>query len=257
MSPTNNKSEKIDTTNKNSETKSKPNIILSLFLICIVFAVPLGLWFSVVFTEGGGIANQLFVFAGVYGFAFLATLMFYRMGIQGDDKDDISNISKNKLSSIAGTTFAACSIVLTTIFVLAVNPSLITILEDSIGIWALGIMGNRGFMNTIFKSKIFSELDEYSDSNIFDSSFLLTRFNKDNIDTFIKFFKEGCDKQDQTSFGVDFPFDFIPVFENEGQLEKLKSLVSMKHLIGYFSWIYLTSIVSLIISVIAVTIKTV
>jgi len=248
MSSTNNDSD-------NSDNKKKTNVILALFIICIAFAVPLGLWFSVVYSEGGGIANMLFVFGGVYGFALLATLMFYRMGVQ--DKDDISNISKNKINSIAKTTFAACSIVLTTIFILAVNPSLITILEDSIGIWVLGIMGNRGFMNTIFKSEIFSKLDEYSDSKIFDSSCLLTRFHKDNIDTFIKYFKESCNKQDQTSFGVDFPFDFKPVFENEGQLEKLKNLVNMKHSIGYFSWIYLTSIVSLIISIIAVTMKTV
>jgi len=250
MSSTNNDSEK-------SNNNKKPNVTLSLFLICIAFIVPLGLWFSVVYSEGGGISNMLFIFGGVYGFALLVTLMFYRMGIQGQEKGDIGNISKNKLNSIAGTTFASCSIVLTTIFILAVNPSLITILEDSIGLWVLGIMGNRGFMNTIFKSEIFSNLNEYSDVKIFDSSCLLTRFHKDNIDTFINYFKENCNKQDQTSFGVDFPFDFKPVFENEGQLEKLKSLVSMKHLIGYFSWIYLTSIVSLIISIIAVTMKTV
>lgn len=254
MSSTNNKSENSD---KDSEKKTKPNVLFTLIIICVAFAIPLGLWFSVVYSEGGGIATMLFIFGGVYGLALLATLMFYRMGIQGDDKDEISKISKNKIKSIAGTTFASCSIVLTTIFLLAVNPSLITVLEDSIGIWVLGIMGNRGFMNTIFKSEVFSKLDEYSDSKIFDSSCLLTRFNKDNIDTFIKYFKENCNKQDETSYGVDFPFDFRPVFENEGQLEKLKSLVNMKHLIGYFSWIYLTSIVSLIISIIAVTIKTV
>jgi|TARA_B110000008_G_C16952804_1_gene557012 hypothetical protein len=250
MSPTNNKTE------KDNAPKSKPNIILTLFILCIAFVVPVGLWFSVVYSEGGGIANLFFIFAGVYGFTLLTTLMFYRMGIQGDKKDDITKINKNKLNSIAGTTFASCSIVLTTLFILAVNPSLITILEDSIGIWVLGIMGYRGFMNKIFKSELFSKLDEYSDSKIFDSSCLLTRFNKDNIDTFIKFFKESCNKQDQTSFGVDFPFDFTPVFENEGQLDKLKKLVDMKRLIGYFSWVYLTSIVSLIISVIAVTMKT-
>jgi hypothetical protein len=59
------------------------------------------------------------------------------------------------------------------------------------------------------------------------------------------------------TFGVDFPFDFKPVFENEGQLDKLKKLVNMKRLVGYFSWVYMTSIVSLIISIIAVTMKTI
>ena len=78
MSPTNNKTE------KDNAPKSKPNIILTLFILCIAFVVPVGLWFSVVYSEGGGIANLFFIFAGVYGFTLLTTLMFYRMGIQGD-----------------------------------------------------------------------------------------------------------------------------------------------------------------------------
>ena len=55
---------------------------------------------------------------------------------------------------------------------------------------------------------------------------------------------------------MDFPFDFYPVFENEGQLSKLQSLVKMKKLVGYFSWIYLTSVISLLVSLIGVTMKT-
>ncbi len=252
MSSTENNKTELD-----NEKKSKPNTLLSLILICIAFIVPLGLWFSVIYNDSGGIANLLLLFAGSYGFGLLITLMFYRMGIQSDSKGEVSSISKNKIHSIAGTTFASFSIVLTTIFILSINPSLVTILEDSIGIWVIGILGYRGFMNKIFKSDIFSKLDEYTDSKIFDSSCLLTRFNKENIDTFIKYFKESCSNQDKMTFGVDFPFDFKPVFENEGQLDKLKKLVNMKRLVGYFSWVYMTSIVSLIISIIAVTMKTI
>ena len=71
MSSTNNDSEKSD------NNKKQPKVLLSLIIICIAFAVPLGLWFSVVYSEGGGIANMLFIFGGVYGLALLATLMFY------------------------------------------------------------------------------------------------------------------------------------------------------------------------------------
>ena len=54
----------------------------------------------------------------------------------------------------------------------------------------------------------------------------------------------------------DFPFDFTPKFKAEGDIKKLRELVSTKHLVGYFSWIYFTSILSLIISIISVTMKT-
>ena len=77
-----------------------------------------------------------------------------------------------------------------------------------------------------------------------------------NDSVFVDYFKEDCGKQEQSTPGVDLPFDFYPVFENEGQLSKLQSLVKMKKLVGYFSWIYLTSIISLLISVIGVTMKT-
>ena len=108
MSSTENNKTELD-----SEKKSKPNTLLSLILICIAFIVPLGLWFSVVYNDGGGIANLLLIFAGTYGFGLLTTLMFYRMGIQGDSKSEVSSISKSKIHSIAGTTLASFSIVLT------------------------------------------------------------------------------------------------------------------------------------------------
>ena len=57
--------------------------------------------------------------------------------------------------------------------------------------------------------------------------------------------------------GIEFPFDFEPNFKNEGQLELLEKLVNQKRLIGYFTWIYLTSIVSLIVTIISITMKTI
>ena len=58
--------------------------------------------------------------------------------------------------------------------------------ENTIGIWFLGITGNRYFANEVFYSKTFSELRENTDDkSIFDQSFLLTRFSNDNIDEFM------------------------------------------------------------------------
>ena len=230
----------------NELEKKKPNGTLALIIICITFIVPLGLWFSIAYNSSGGLINSLLLFIGIYGFAFLITLMYYRMAIQNDMDAKIDKITTGKVKSIAATTLASFSLVFITIFVLAVNPELITIFENSIGIWFIGISGNRYFANEIFKSETFSELKEYTkDSGIFDQSFLLTCFNNDNIDHFIKYFKKTCSKQERDEAGVSLPFDFLPKFENEGQLNKLRSLVSLKRLVGYFSWIYFTSVISL------------
>lgn len=237
-------------------TKSKPKYLLTLFLICIAFSVPLGLWFSVVYDSTGGIANSMLIFLGAYAIGLVCTLFYYRMGIQDDVEAKIDKMSNSKVKSIALTTFAAFLVLLLTVFILAINPDLITIFENSIGIMAIGILGYSDFINEIFKSSIFGKLRESSDPSIFNQNFLMTLFTQENVEPFIDFFKKDCGNQEKSTPGIDFPFDFYPVFENEGQLSKLQSLVKMKRLVGYFSWIYLTSIISLLVSLIGVTMKT-
>ena len=242
-----------------NQKDKKPSGTIALIIICIAFIVPLGLWFSIAYNSAGGMLNTFLLFIGIYGFAFLVTLMYYRMAVQDDMEAKIDKITTGKVKSIAATTLASFSLVLITIFILSVNPELITIFENSIGIWFIGVSGNRYFANEIFKSETFSKLKEFENKNsgIFDQSFLLTCFNNENIDHFIKYFKKTCSQQERDEAGVSLPFDFIPKFENEGQLNKLRNLVSLKRLVGYFSWIYFTSIMSLIISIISVTMKTI
>lgn len=231
------------------------SVAIVLIIICVTFIVPLGLWFSITYVVNGSALNSVLLFAGIYGFALLVTVMYYRMGIQGDENAEIAKVTGDKMNFIAITTFVAFLIVLLTICVLAVNPELITIFENSVGIWFIGIMGNSEFCNEIFKSDIFSELKKESkDPHIFNQNFLLTRFNKENIDDFIEYFKNDC-KSEKGGYDVTLPFDFTPNFVNEGQITKLRNLVSLKHLVGYFTWIYGSSVLALIISIIGVTMK--
>ena len=237
--------------------KYEPNELLALFLICLGYIIPLSLWFSVVYSSSGVITNSLFIFAGAYGIGLLVALLYYRMGIQDDVEAKIDKISGSRLKSIALTTFASFLILLVTIVILAINPDLITILENTVGVWCLGVMGYSGFMKEIFKSNVFSKLNEESDKDIFNYNFLLTCFNEQNIKQFVDFFKQECSQQEREVMGIDFPFDFEPNFKNEGQLELLEKLVNQKRLIGYFTWIYLTSILSLIVTIISITMKTI
>jgi hypothetical protein len=242
---------------KEDEKKYEPKEFLALFLICLGYIIPLSLWFSVVYSSSGVITNSLFIFAGAYGIGLLVALLYYRIGIQDDVEAKIDKISGSRLKSIALTTFASFLILFVTIVILAINPDLITILENTVGIWCLGVMGYSGFMKEIFKSNVFSKLNEESDEDIFNYNFLLTCFNQENIKQFVDFFKKDCSEQDKQVMNIEFPFDFEPNFKNEGQLELLEKLVNQKRLIGYFTWIYLTSIVSLIVTIISITMKTI
>ena len=69
--------------------------------------------------------------------------------------------------------------------------------------------------------------------------------------------QRSVQKKKDTGHGVDFPFDFKPNFDGKsmGNLLKLRDLVETKRTVGYFTWIYLTSIVSLMISIISITMK--
>mgnify|MGYP000394814608 FL=1 len=167
-----------------NESKSKPKYLMTLLLLCIGFSVPLGLWFSVVYDSEGGFGNSMLIYLGAYIIGFIATLLYYRMAVQDDTEAKIDKISKSKVSSIAGSTFAAFLVLLITVVILAINPDLITIFENSIGIWVIGILGYSDFINEIFKSSIFGKLRESSDATIFNQNFLLTQFNEKNIPTY-------------------------------------------------------------------------
>lgn len=251
---TNNTQNTVEKTTSN--TTSLFGAVSILFFLSLAFIVPLGLWFSMVYTVSGGVVNSLLLFFGIYGLALLVTLLYYRMGVQDDVEAKIDKISSGKVKSIMATTFASFCILLITLLVLAMNPELVTIFENTIGIWVLGVLGHSGFLTEIFKSELFSQLQEES-PKMFNQNFLLTCFSNDNIGPFMEYYKKHCSGEAvQNETNVSLPFDFRPHFTNEGQLFKLRSLVAQKRTIGYFTWVYLTSIVSLVISITSVTMKT-
>ena len=76
------------------------SVAIVLIIICVTFIVPLGLWFSITYVVNGSALNSVLLFAGIYGFALLVTVMYYRMGIQGDENAEIAKVTGDKLSII-------------------------------------------------------------------------------------------------------------------------------------------------------------
>lgn len=173
----------------------------------------------------------------------------------------VGGVDKSEMKTILLTNAASYMVLFVTMVSISINPKLVTIFENTIGIWYLSIMGNDSFVNEIFQSEIFSKMDDESinDSELVNYGFLLTRLNQNNIDEFVEFYKNNTNNNNTSN--VDFPLDFKPNFKNDnnavknGQLIKLKELVNTKRTVGYFMWVYLTAIISQMISMIAVTMK--
>ncbi len=234
-----------------NEMKSSSGTI-GLIVTCITFIIPLGLYFSFVYSPDGSFGTFVAIFLGVLALGCIANILFYRSVVLKKSE----SLDKSQIKYILKITSISFMVLLLTMFAIGINPGLIKIFENTIGIWFLGIMGNNEFINEIFSSEVFSGLKELNDSNIFNYNFLLTRLNETNIDNFIEFFKKTDAENKGSNEGVEFPFDFKPKFETEGQLSKLRDLVETKRTVGYFTWVYLTSIVSLMISIISITMKT-
>jgi hypothetical protein len=210
------------------------------------------LYFSFVYSPDGSFGTFIAIFLGVLALGCIVNILFYRSVVLKKSE----TLDKSQIKYIIKITSISFMVLLLTMFAIGINPGLIKIFENTIGIWFIGIMGNSEFINEIFSSKVFSGLKELNDSNIFNYNFLLTLLNETNIDNFIDFFKKTDAENKGSDEGVEFPFDFKPKFETEGQLSKLRDLVETKRTVGYFTWVYLTSIVSLMISIISITMKT-
>ena len=240
----------MSTTDIDKETKSSGP--LTFIVAGILLIIPLGLWFSYVYSPDGSILTYIMLFLGAVLLGFLANMFFYKMVTSNSSK----KIERSQMYTIMGTTASSFMILFLTMFALGVNPKLITIFENTIGIWFVTkVMGNQGFFNTVFKSDIFDELSEHNDENIFDYTFILSRLNDKNIGQFVEYYKKTIDEIKGTTNGVDLPFDFKSNFKDEGQLIKLSQMVETKRTVGYFTWYYLTSAISLMVSIIAMTMK--
>ncbi len=230
--------------------KSTISNIILIVTICFAYSIVFGLLFIFVHNSNGSIGNTLGIVFGATALGFITTLLYYRM--------NVSDVDKPTIKTIMSTNAASYMVLLFTIISISINPDLVTIFENTIGIWFLSIMGKDSFINSIFESKTFSVMEEQSstDSELINYNFLLTRLNHSNIDNFIQFFSKN--PESSTDNELKFPFDFRPKFNSDentrnGQLMELKRLITTKRSVGYFIWVYLTSIISQMISMIAVT----
>lgn len=225
------------------------SLATGVILICALFSIPLAIAYSLFYHKRGGFFNGLILLAVVFLLGFTTNLMFYRVSVMNDATAQINNMDKNSALFVLGVTAAAFMIVVITLFAIGVNPSLITIFENTFGFQFIHFFGLTDLTSKIFTSKTMDPIQKNVNPSDFNYNFLITQINTTNVEEIIEY---ACGKGKSTD-DTKFPLDFSLKFKYEEDKQKLRDLVYLKNTFGHYVWVYLSSIVALFVSMIGVT----
>jgi len=231
----------------NNQPPTNPNPIIGTIITCVLFAVPLAIAYNSFIYNRKGWMPGLFLLASIYAFGYIATLLFYRMVIKNDAKGQINKINSQTARWILGNVSFAFMIVVITLIAISIYPDFVKIFENTLGYWFIGIFGREEVARSIFTSPTFEAINETNPTAI-HYGFLLTLLNPANIESFIESIQNP---NTAPPFGEKLPLDFKIRGLNDA--DKLRQLIAMKYTFGHYTWIYLASVVSLIVSFISVT----
>jgi hypothetical protein len=217
---------------------------------CLLFSIPLWLIYVFFFHKKTYWFRSFVLFIIVYLLGSVVTLMFYRVAMMNDMNIQIDKMNINDVGFVMANTFGGFMVVAITLMGISANPFLIDIFENTFGFMFIQFFGLKDLTDEIFSSKTMDKIRENAKAYEFDYSFLITRFNLDNLEELIQYGKD-CNKGNRDrAYRLGLDFDFILEFDEQEQ--RVRDIVHMKHTVGHFVWIYLASIVSLIVSMVAV-----
>lgn len=229
----------------------KISMAFGIFLTLVLFAIPLGLIYNFVFYKSVNYIGMKLVFLFIMSWllGLIATLLYYRISLKNDANAQIDKINFGTVLNISGLTLAAYMVVAITLLLLFIAPSLVKIFENTLGYWFIGLWGLQNLCNQIFTSKLLDEYKDTTDSKYFNYGFLITRIDRDNVQSILEYAK----KQDKSGKTGILPLDFDIQISDDTLANQLQNLVDMKYYFGHFSWLYLTSVISLFLSMISVS----
>jgi len=218
--------------------------VVGITITSLLFAVPLGLVYNFVYVgSDGGLFPNFMVFLLSYLFGFVANLLFYRIIVMNDMDAQINKVQYNTVAYVMGLTLCGFTVLFLTLFALAISPNLLTIFEDTFGYWFVGIMGLNETMQKIFSSGF---NDTIVRSGAFNYNFLITCLHsEDDVDA-LKTKPTSIDK-------MDIAFTVNPSARADNW-KSLKYFVDLKRTFGHYMWTYFASVLSIMISMIAIII---
>jgi hypothetical protein len=236
-------------------TQQTASIFFSILLTCGLFIVPLFLIYYFVYNGNNSNFAGLLLFFFIIGLGYTVNLLYYRIMIMNDIDAKIDKMSSSDALYVLSITTASFAILGFTMLGISLNPGLITVFENTIGVWFIGFFGLSDLSADIFTSPMFDKIRDLANYSEFNYDFLITRITPENINVILDSIKKtpvSNLNENRVKFGLDFVLNLKE--ENTEQIKTLQNLVNLKHAAGHFTWIYLTSLVSLLVSMIAMII---
>lgn len=231
--------------------------VVGIIVTALLFVVPVGLFYMFIYYKTQvAFIDGVYLFFSIYIIGALASLMYYRFIVVGDDKIEIDKISLGTVSAVFGKAFLAFFGILGfTMVALALNPSLIRIFENTVGFAVCRSWGVNDLLNKMLKSELFSKLSNGMDKDdkeeYMNYDFLITMWNLADKEKLEENIRAACKDSGAAKRDLQFDFYWNTKLITEEKLKELMDFIDLKYYAGHFTWIYVASTFSLLVSIIA------
>jgi hypothetical protein len=233
------------------------SIVVGILVTGIVFFFAVALIYSFVFYKTQmAFLDGVYLFLVIYLIGATATLMYYRMIVVGDKKIQIEQMSLGVVSAVFAKCFAAFFGILGfTMVAVALNPSMITIFENTLGFAFCQFWGVGDLLRNMLTSDLFDtvgdKLSPQDRDKYLNYDFLLTTWGVEHKDKLEETIKLACTQDNVKTRDLQFDFAWNSKTISREQVEKLLEFIDMKYYIGHFTWVYIGALFSLLVSIVA------
>lgn len=243
---------------KSGDTAKFNSAVGGVIVTAVLFFLPVGLFYMFIYFKSQvAFIDGVYLFFSIYIVGALASLMYYRFVVMDDDEIKIDLMSLGTVSAVFGKCFLAFFGILGfTMIALALNPSLIRIFENTVGFAVCRSYGVNDLLNKMLKSEIFSKLSngmaEKDKEDYMNYDFLLTTWNLSDKEKLEETIRAACKDTSSAATKRDLKFDFYwnTKLITEEKLKELMDFIDLKYYVGHFTWIYIASTFSLLVSIV-------
>lgn len=230
---------------KQAFSKEKTSRFIFIGAVILLFLTYIFYFFLDYDTEGEeGVSNftrLLFIWGSLYIIVYLINFLINRVTLSAELFLRIFFITSVCFWFITGSTYVAISLV----------PSLVEIFENTIGFTWIKTFSNAEEKLKIIKSRTYPSFD-------IPSEILITKFSQENFnDMFEGLLQKQIDANNLPEQANEVMLDFF-IDVNEGNLKKkhevkdtLFQLVKIKNKVGHMVWIYVSSLVAMLVTLIS------
>jgi hypothetical protein len=243
---------------QNNDSKKFKSIILGIVVTSIVFFFAVGLFYMFIFYKTNvAFIDGVYLFMCIYVTGAITTMLYYRFIVVGDDKMEIDKMSLGAVSAVFGKCFVAfLGILGFTMIAIALNPSLVQIFENTLGYGVCRSWGVNTLLNQMLRSHIFDEvvrdMPPEDKQQYMNYDFLITTWSINDKEKLRKDIADACADKNSRKRDLQFDFFWVPDTITTQKVDDLMGYIDLKYYVGHFTWVYIGSLFSLLVSLVSV-----